>query len=306
VSDRANIAAGPPAADHDIFCPFCGYNLRGITSAKCPECGQDVDRSQLLVSRIPWEHRRQIGRIRAYLRTAMMALFSPGKLGEEVARPVSYRDAQKFRWVTVGIAWFILTSLLVTMDWDGATRDVGEAMWYYFVYPSFVDWSNPPWLADAILPWTYGVMAWVVVPSALLFLGLATGILTPFLRRRALSEVQRNRAVAIGRYCCAPWPFLAAGLLGLSIVGRNKVHSALGPELGVVSLLLVGLLLLAAALLMWLVPTATLKGATRCTGARLVAWVVLAPAMLALAAIYAFVLMPWVVGFVRLAIASWS
>jgi len=27
----------------DLPCPFCSYNLRGSTTAKCPECGRDVD-----------------------------------------------------------------------------------------------------------------------------------------------------------------------------------------------------------------------------------------------------------------------
>jgi hypothetical protein len=29
-------------AEHDVHCPRCGYNLRGLSSAKCPECGTDA------------------------------------------------------------------------------------------------------------------------------------------------------------------------------------------------------------------------------------------------------------------------
>lgn len=29
-------------ADRDLFCPGCGYNLRGLTSAHCPECRQHL------------------------------------------------------------------------------------------------------------------------------------------------------------------------------------------------------------------------------------------------------------------------
>ena len=28
--------------DRDAACPLCGYNLRGLTSSRCPECGRRV------------------------------------------------------------------------------------------------------------------------------------------------------------------------------------------------------------------------------------------------------------------------
>jgi hypothetical protein len=28
--------------DHDAPCPLCGYNLKSLTRAVCPECGQDL------------------------------------------------------------------------------------------------------------------------------------------------------------------------------------------------------------------------------------------------------------------------
>ena len=45
---------GPPApedpaamlleylAGHDVPCPLCGYNLRGLAAPRCPECGREV------------------------------------------------------------------------------------------------------------------------------------------------------------------------------------------------------------------------------------------------------------------------
>lgn len=29
-------------AGHDTPCPGCGYNLRGLTAARCPECNEDL------------------------------------------------------------------------------------------------------------------------------------------------------------------------------------------------------------------------------------------------------------------------
>ena len=28
--------------DRDVVCPLCGYNLRGLTSSRCPECGRGL------------------------------------------------------------------------------------------------------------------------------------------------------------------------------------------------------------------------------------------------------------------------
>src|SRR4051812_41860732 len=28
--------------DRDVPCPLCGYNLRQLDSARCPECGRDI------------------------------------------------------------------------------------------------------------------------------------------------------------------------------------------------------------------------------------------------------------------------
>lgn len=43
-------AASSPSADplleflreRDVPCPLCGYNLRGLTSDRCPECGREL------------------------------------------------------------------------------------------------------------------------------------------------------------------------------------------------------------------------------------------------------------------------
>src|SRR4051812_12709994 len=49
------------AAQLDLHCPQCGYNLRGIDSDVCPECGLAIDRVAFAQSQLPWSHRRRIG-----------------------------------------------------------------------------------------------------------------------------------------------------------------------------------------------------------------------------------------------------
>jgi hypothetical protein len=36
-------------ADRDIVCPGCAYNLRGLRSDRCPECGDQLELSLRLV-----------------------------------------------------------------------------------------------------------------------------------------------------------------------------------------------------------------------------------------------------------------
>ena len=89
----------PAAAPPELFCPECGYDLRGTEHTdRCPECGTAIDRSAIAAeSRIPWVHRAAIGRLRAYRRTVWLATLRPRRLGAEAARPVSYAAARRFR-----------------------------------------------------------------------------------------------------------------------------------------------------------------------------------------------------------------
>ena len=85
-------------ADDELFCPECGYDLRGIENiTRCPECGLAIDPEGLARSQIPWVHRRHLGRFRAYWRTMWLSTFRPRKIAAEAARRVSYPDAQRFR-----------------------------------------------------------------------------------------------------------------------------------------------------------------------------------------------------------------
>ncbi|MFQ5502785.1 MAG: hypothetical protein ACE5EQ_10880, partial [Phycisphaerae bacterium] len=67
-SSAANSASSAASVDQlevegeGIYCPICNYNLTGILSGRCPECGSMFHREALLeaqrsnqVTLIPWE-----------------------------------------------------------------------------------------------------------------------------------------------------------------------------------------------------------------------------------------------------------
>ncbi len=97
--------AGPKFGAHSagvgLFCPQCGYNLRDIDSELCPECAYSLAFLRQAEPQLPWLRRDEIGRVRAYWRTIGLAIRHKKRFWEEISRPVSHRDAQRFRWITM-------------------------------------------------------------------------------------------------------------------------------------------------------------------------------------------------------------
>lgn len=108
-------ASGVPD-EYDVLCEGCGYSLVGIQSDKCPECGHPFDPTQLPFARVPWLHRRRIGRVKAYLATLRFVLARPRHFAEEICRPVriSIDDARSFRRTTVNLV--LLAFLLCALE----------------------------------------------------------------------------------------------------------------------------------------------------------------------------------------------
>src|SRR5687768_10793324 len=59
----------------DLLCPACGYDLRGTTGGRCSECGLEIDPAALARSGVPWAYRKEMGRVRAFLKTAWLVTF---------------------------------------------------------------------------------------------------------------------------------------------------------------------------------------------------------------------------------------
>jgi hypothetical protein len=191
------------------FCPGCGYDLRGIDSDRCPECGLGTDQAVSGTSVIPWAHRRRIGRVRAYLTTAKLAIFRPEKLAIEVARPVQLEDALAFRRVTAAIATVPCVLLVI-----------GAA------FLSDVGLSN-------ILqqPEEFGgeLLAIPVAIAAIWFFFLTiAGVQSYWFHPASLPMVQQNRAVAVSYYATAPLAitpisaFLGAGIVPAAMAAEHS------------------------------------------------------------------------------------
>ena len=85
-SDPEGFAVEADPAAHELFCIDCGYDLRQLTSDRCPECGWLIDRNVLTRTRLPWVYRKELGRWRAYWRTVLFASRNVTQLSMEIVR----------------------------------------------------------------------------------------------------------------------------------------------------------------------------------------------------------------------------
>lgn len=192
----------------ELVCPGCGYDLRAISSARCPECGLAIDRQSMSVSRIPWAHRKLIGRWRAYWRTNLMVIFRPRRLADEIVRPVSFADAQRFRHVNVLAAW------LTVLAWCAfVSTAYRKRVFHELRYPgSHLGW----WLEAAVFA--------AALFASWLALLMMSGVGTYFFHPRGLPVMQQNRGIALSYYACAPlaWLWLPAVFAG-SVAGLSNL-----------------------------------------------------------------------------------
>jgi hypothetical protein len=254
----------------DRFCAACGYNLRGVTSDRCPECGASFDPNQPAESQIPWSHRRTIGRRKAFWRTVKLVCFKPTVFAAEINRPVSLLDALAFRGA-VAIHAFIplagLAAYLYIAGFDPRTF----TMLKFDAVGSIAEWLGLP----------------ILIASIWLFLIFALGVGSYFFHPGSIPIKQQNRALALSYYACAPWTFFAVTPLcaaaWFAIVNCFDLDHR-GNETFIFSLagVMVGVPLLIQSALNWSVPPRLLKKCTHCSNLRVATMVVLLPLLWAL------------------------
>jgi hypothetical protein len=271
VTHAAERSAKSPAAvpaDQPLLCGGCGFDLRARTTDRCPECGRRFDPNHLITALIPWEQRKYIGRVRAYIWTVLLVTFQPWRVADKVAMPVSLRDATRFRRVTVSIAVASIVGFgLMLRSW--AVEAFGKSPY----------WPDE-WAKILISPWSFAVAA------VGLYVGLsaASRLAVPFFRAGTCPRV---RTIAVGQYASAPlaWVLPVAALSAVVLLffheppGRERDPYELqffaSALLDVAPIPVIGGALVGAA---WLWSTlALLKRGTGCSWRRVLAAAVTLP-----------------------------
>lgn len=193
-------ASSEAAISVDVFCPRCGYNLRGLTGGTCPECGDDVSAVHSARSVIPWTYRKTKSEPRrtfrlapsaslAFFRTAWMAMFARRRLCLEISREASFADARAFRRWVVGLAWlpFLGAGMIFAISRPG--KGVVGATW-------IDDIASEVWPVA------------VLVVGALLGLAAMTGLPSYWFHPKDTPVRFQNRAIALSYYACAPLGFV--------------------------------------------------------------------------------------------------
>ena len=199
-SDASRLPA-PPGVP--LLCGGCGFDLRATTADRCPECGRRFDPAHLITDLIPWEQRKYVGRVRAYVWTVLLVTFLPWKVADKVARPVSLRDARGFRRTTVFIALAgLVGGVLLLRPW--ATENFGKS----------AHWQDE-WAKLFTSPWSFAVAA----AGVLLGLSAASQVTVAFFGgKRTRNRTARVRA--IGHYASAPLAWLLPAVAYSALVAQ--------------------------------------------------------------------------------------
>src|SRR3954468_19436061 len=130
----------PP--DQDVLCPLCGYNLRGLPEARCPECGGQFDWPDLLdptrrVHRYLFEHHPERN-IWSFIRT-MIGGITPRRFWRDL------HPAQPSRPKRLVLYWMV-TLLLGSLSLlpGHAMRMLRTAQRLKLMRTMYIGYFNPP------------------------------------------------------------------------------------------------------------------------------------------------------------------
>ena len=187
------IEAPPLPVEADLLCGHCGQNLRGVASERCPECGGRFDRARIVTAVIPWEQRRQIGRVKAYWRTVYLITFRGPAITD--GAEVMLRSARIFRrWTLLLVCLTVLPPILIWKLNDSGNGSVSRSL----VNIRIPDLSDLPEMFRN--SWFFGTS----MVALCLWIISATGMCEWFFRSRRFSPAEQRRAVARSCYSIAP------------------------------------------------------------------------------------------------------
>jgi hypothetical protein len=287
------------------YCVGCGYNLRGVLSDRCPECGLEIDASNASI--VAWEHRKRLGRWRAFWGTAWMATFRPERLAEAVDGAVSYRAARRFRWVVVVLAALPVMAFVVALVFmgKGLADDWGTQIPFAVATPERTIF----WRIEAPAMWANGAKLDLVLPIGFLFTFLiGTGGWGRWILSRGISVEKQNRVIALGNYVCAPlvFVFLPTGMLAATVAIEYLHLSWTAPYSVIFLAAALGLICsgVLISLLYWRNSVTVLSSATGAGRGRRVVAALALPMRWYFAAVVGIVAWPMVVGLLWLMGAS--
>jgi len=150
---------------------------------------------------IPWQRRGEIGWLRAYWWTVFYVLRRNGRLQEHLRGPVSYRDAQRFRWLTVAhAAAFSLACVLIFLA---------------ALVPEFFGAGMSEEPTNWILPLAG---AGYILAAHFLAYALKTGVASWLFCPRKRDVETQNRSIALSCYTAAPLALLLLAAVPLLLV----------------------------------------------------------------------------------------
>ena len=158
----------PPAADQGLRCLECDYNLTGIDSARCPECGAVLDWSQLrrlardrLAGVPPWETRREAGPLAGFLRTARLATLNAGWFSARIPPSASRSAARRYTLVCWAVGCLCASAFVFLLP------DVWR-MPTHFRYDLLMGAVFAGWITLVVMLTVSHVVAWWICPAVLL------------------------------------------------------------------------------------------------------------------------------------------
>lgn len=206
----------PPAElARTVLCPACGYDLRGVDSDRCSECGLVLDRATLDRSGFPWAYREKLGRVRAFLKTVWLVTIDAKSLRNEAAKPQSPGDAAVFRrWVcaVLALCFAAVVTLILLND--------GHLEWAVQKPSPFAPGTQMPgYMQDLLVPWSAGMtMPPALFLYALLLSTYVVSAVGRVIRARDLPPDYQQSVKAIGRYMTAPLAWLLPGIMGYLVL----------------------------------------------------------------------------------------
>ncbi len=201
----------PTDSDTGLLCPGCGYDLRGATSDRCSECGLQIDHDSLRRTAIAWAYRRQIGWVRAFLKTTWQLTIDAQAIRHEAARQQDLKSARRFRLVLALLLAGPAVGLCITLlHLNGGLEELAvqvPSIWAGMNYPA-------GWKQDLAVPWSAGATFWPVLPACIaLYAYYLTGAGQGVLAWWKLPTPRQEAARTLLLYAGAPLLWLALGIL---------------------------------------------------------------------------------------------